>query len=45
MSAALEQAALSLEGGDVPIGSVVATDREILARAHWRAADGLLTHP
>jgi len=45
MGAALEQAALSLEGGDLPIGSVVAADGEILARAHWRAAHGLLAHP
>jgi tRNA(adenine34) deaminase len=45
MSAALEQAALSLDAGDMPIGSVVAADGEILARAHWRAADGLLRHP
>jgi tRNA(adenine34) deaminase len=45
MGAALEQAALSLAAGDMPIGSVVAADGEILARAHWRAADGLLTHP
>jgi tRNA(adenine34) deaminase len=45
MGAALEQAALSLEAGDMPIGSVVAADGEIVARAHWRSADGLLTHP
>jgi tRNA(adenine34) deaminase len=45
MGAALEQAALCLEAGDMPIGSVVAADGEILARTHWRAADGLLTHP
>ena len=45
MSAALEQAALGLEAGDVPIGSVVVADGEIVARAHWRAAEGLLTHP
>jgi tRNA(adenine34) deaminase len=45
MDAALEQAALSLEGGDMPIGSVVVADGEIVARAHWRAAEGLLTHP
>jgi tRNA(adenine34) deaminase len=45
MGAALEQAALSLEAGDMPIGCVVAADGEILERAHWRAADGLLAHP
>jgi tRNA(adenine34) deaminase len=45
MGAALEQAALSLETGDMPIGCVVAADGEILVRAHWRAADGLLAHP
>jgi tRNA(adenine34) deaminase len=45
MGAALEQAALGLEAGDMPIGSVVAADGEIVARAHWRAADGLLSHP
>jgi tRNA(adenine34) deaminase len=45
MGAALEQAALGLEAGELPIGSVVAADDEILARACWRAADGLLAHP
>jgi tRNA(adenine34) deaminase len=45
MDAALEQAALGLEAGEMPIGSVVAADGEIVARSYWRAADGLLTHP
>jgi tRNA(adenine34) deaminase len=45
MGAALEQAALGLEAGEVPIGSVVVADGEIVARSHWRAADGLLAHP
>jgi tRNA(adenine34) deaminase len=29
----------------VPIGSIVVADREVLARSHWRAGDGLLAHP
>jgi tRNA(adenine34) deaminase len=45
MGAALEQAALGLEAGELPIGSVVAVEGEIVARAHWRAGDGLLAHP
>jgi hypothetical protein len=45
MGAALEQAALGLEAGELPIGSVVAADGEIVARSHWRAADGLLRIP
>jgi tRNA(adenine34) deaminase len=45
MGAALEHAALALEAGDLPIGSVVFSDGEIVARAHWHASDGLLTHP
>jgi tRNA(adenine34) deaminase len=45
MSAALEQAALGLEAGELPIGSVVAVDGEVVARAHWRSGDGLLAHP
>ena len=45
MGAALEQAALSLEAGEMPIGCVVVADGEIVARAHWRANDGLLAHP
>jgi tRNA(adenine34) deaminase len=45
MQAALEEAASGLEAGELPIGSVVAVDGEIVARAHWRAADGLLAHP
>ena len=31
--------------GELPIGSVVAVDGEIVARAHWRSSDGLLAHP
>jgi tRNA(adenine34) deaminase len=45
MSAALEQAALGLEAGELPIGSVVAADGEILARAYWQLRNGLLAHP
>ena len=45
MGAALEQAALGLETGDMPIGAVVVADDDILAAAHWRASDGLLAHP
>src|SRR4051794_41285129 len=45
MGAALEQAALGLEAGELPIGSVVAVDGEIVARAHWRSSAGLLAHP
>ena len=45
MGAALEEAALGLEAGDMPIGAVVAGDGDIVARAHWRASDGLLAHP
>jgi len=45
MGAALEQAALALEAGEVPIGSVVAAGDQVLARAYWRAGDGLLAHP
>jgi tRNA(adenine34) deaminase len=45
MGAALEQAAMGLEAGELPIGSVVAADGEVVARSHWRAGDGLLAHP
>lgn len=45
MGAALEQAALGLEAGEVPIGAVVVADGEIVARSHWRAVVGLLAHP
>jgi tRNA(adenine34) deaminase len=45
MSAALEQAARGLAAGELPIGSVVALDGKILARAFWRLNDGLLAHP
>jgi tRNA(adenine34) deaminase len=45
MGAALEQAALSLEAGDMPIGAVVLDGDETVAAAHWRASDGLLSHP
>jgi tRNA(adenine34) deaminase len=45
MGAALEQAALGLEAGELPIGSVVASDGEIVARSYWRSRDGLLAHP
>ena len=45
MGAALEEAALGLEAGELPIGAVVAADRRIVARRHWRASDRLLAHP
>jgi tRNA(adenine34) deaminase len=45
MGAALEEAALGLEAGEVPIGAVAVADGEIVARSHWRASDGLLAHP
>jgi tRNA(adenine34) deaminase len=45
MGAALEQAALGLEAGELPIGSVVYADGDVLARSYWRAGDGLLAHP
>jgi len=45
MGAALDEAALGLDAGELPIGSVVVADGEILARTHWDAADGLLAHP
>jgi tRNA(adenine34) deaminase len=45
MDAALEQAALGLEAGELPIGSVVAADGEIVARGYWQSNDGLLAHP
>ena len=45
MGAALEEAARGLEEGELPIGSVVAADGQIVARAHWRARDGMLSHP
>jgi tRNA(adenine34) deaminase len=45
MGAALEEAALGLDAGELPIGSVVVAGGEAVARAHWRAADGLLAHP
>jgi tRNA(adenine34) deaminase len=45
MGAALEQATLGLDAGEVPIGSVVTADGEIVARAHWHSRDGLLSHP
>jgi tRNA(adenine34) deaminase len=46
MGAALEQAALGLEAGELPIGSVVvAADFEIVARSYWHSRDGLLAHP
>jgi tRNA(adenine34) deaminase len=45
MGAALAEAARALEEGELPIGSVVVAGDEIVARARWRAGDGLLTHP
>jgi tRNA(adenine34) deaminase len=45
MGAALEQAALGLDAGELPIGSVVVEDGEIVARAFWHSRNGLLGHP
>jgi tRNA(adenine34) deaminase len=45
MGAALEQAALGLEAGEVPIGAVVVAGDEIVARSYWQSRDGLLAHP
>jgi tRNA(adenine34) deaminase len=45
MGAALEQAALALDAGEMPIGAVVAADGEIVARSFWHSRDGLLSHP
>jgi tRNA(adenine34) deaminase len=45
MGAALEQAALGLDEGELPIGSVVVADGEIVARAFWHSRNGLLGHP
>jgi tRNA(adenine34) deaminase len=45
MGAALEQAALGLEAGELPIGSVVAADGGIVARSYWHSREGLLAHP
>jgi tRNA(adenine34) deaminase len=45
MGAALEQAALGLDEGELPIGSVVLANGEIVARSYWRSRNGLLAHP
>ena len=45
MTAALEQAALGLEAGELPIGAVLVLDDEIVGRAFWQARSGLLAHP
>ncbi len=45
MGAALEQAGLGLAAGEIPIGSVVAADGEIVARAYWQRSKGWLAHP
>ena len=45
MGAALEQAALGLDEGELPIGSVVVAGDEIVARSYWQSGDGLLAHP
>jgi tRNA(adenine34) deaminase len=45
MAAALEQAALGLEAGELPIGAVLVLDEEVVARAFWQASGGLLSHP
>jgi tRNA(adenine34) deaminase len=45
MGAALEHAALGLDAGELPIGSVVAADGGIVARSYWHSREGLLAHP
>jgi tRNA(adenine34) deaminase len=45
MGAALEQAALGLETGELPIGAVAVASGEIVARSFWRSRAGLLAHP
>ncbi len=45
MGAALDQAALGLDAGELPIGSVVAGDGVIVARTFWQSRNGLLAHP
>jgi tRNA(Arg) A34 adenosine deaminase TadA len=45
MDAALEQAALGLDAGELPIGAVAEADGEVVARAYWRSRDGLLAYP
>jgi tRNA(adenine34) deaminase len=45
MGAALDQAALGLDTGELPIGSVVSLDGKMVARAFWQASNGLLAHP
>jgi tRNA(adenine34) deaminase len=45
MGAAFEQAELGLKAGELPIGSVVASEGKIVSRAFWRLEDGLLAHP
>jgi len=45
MDAALAQAALGLDEGELPIGSVVVAGGEIVARSYWQSDDGLLAHP
>lgn len=45
MAAALEQAALGLENGELPIGAVLVLDEEIVGRAFWQSEGGLLSHP
>jgi|SRR5215831_9255545 len=45
MGAALEQAALGLEAGELPIGAVVVAGDDIVARSYWQSRDGLLAHP
>jgi tRNA(adenine34) deaminase len=46
MRRALNQAALGLDEGAMPIGAVLARDDEVVEEAHWRGInEGLLTHP
>jgi tRNA(adenine34) deaminase len=45
MAAALEQAALGLEAGELPIGSAAVAGDEIVAQDFWRLERGLLAHP
>jgi tRNA(adenine34) deaminase len=45
MGAALEQAALGLEAGELPIGAVAVAEGEVVAQSYWQSGDGLLAHP
>lgn len=45
MGAALEEAALGLAAGELPIGSIVVAAGDVVARSHWHSRNGLLAHP